>query len=149
VRLTLPTIPEEPSSPIDAQKDDQEIKQRLLNMQISSLGDMRKDKKNAKIVCWILHFDKKVEEEEEQQPDIKGEEQEQKQPAEEKNNDAQAKNPDKTAKVDKMGEDEQPKKKPASSAEESSEKKQSETCGRQRCPSQTARQHGGGRDGRR
>ena len=144
---TLPTIIEEPEIPTVAQKDAQEIKQRLLNMYISSLGDMSEDEKKAKIAFWLLHFDKeqqpdsKGEEEEEkqdtedtedkeQQPDSKGEakeekqpteteekEEEEKQPPEEKNDDPQAKQPDNTAEED-MGEDEQREKKP--SVEESS-----------------------------
>jgi len=92
-------------------------------MYISSLGDMGKDEKKEKIVNWILHFDKKDKEEEEQQPDNKDKEEEQKQLAEEKNENAQAKQPDNTAE-EEMGEDEQPKKKPrmeeTSSTEETS-----------------------------
>jgi len=99
----LPTIMEEPEIPTVAQKDAQEIKQRLLNMYISSLGDMGEDEKKAKVGCWIVHFDKdmekkkqqldsKGEEEEEkqdteckkQQPDSKGEAKEEKQPTKEK-----------------------------------------------------------------
>jgi len=132
----LPTIMEEPEIPTVAQKDAQEIKQRLLNMYISSLGDMSEDEKKTKIAYWIVHYDKEQQphskgkeeeekqdmEDKEQQPDSKGKakeekqpteekEEEEKQPAEEKNDDPQAKQPDNTAKED-MGEDEQTEKKP-------------------------------------
>jgi len=80
---TLPTILEEPEIPIGAQKDHQEIKQRLLNMHISSLGDMSEDEKKAKIAHWIVHFDKDTEDKE-QQPDSKVEEEEEKQDTEDK-----------------------------------------------------------------
>ena len=79
----LPTIMEEPEIPTVAQKDAQEIKQRLLNMYISSLGDMSEDEKKAKVAHWIVHFDKDMEKKV-QQPDSKGEEEEEKQDTEDK-----------------------------------------------------------------